>query len=91
VVLQGCEAWTLALSEEDRLRVFENKVLRRIFGQKIYHMIGGWRRLHSEEFSNLCPLPSIVTIIKSKRFRWTGYVEDMGEKRHVTFWCERDL
>jgi hypothetical protein len=53
VVLHGCEAWSLTLREEHRLRVFENRVLRRIFGPKKDEVIGGWRKLHNEELQNL--------------------------------------
>jgi hypothetical protein len=53
VVLHGCETWSLTLREEHRLRVFENRVLRRIFGLKRHEVIGGWRKLHNEELHNL--------------------------------------
>jgi hypothetical protein len=69
------------LSEEHRLRVFENKVLRRIFGPKRDEVTGDWRKLHNEELSDLYSSPSIIRIIKSKRMRWAGHVAGMGEKR----------
>jgi hypothetical protein len=53
VVLYGCESWSLTLREEDRLRVFEQRVLRRIFGPKRGEVTGGWRKLHNEELHNL--------------------------------------
>jgi hypothetical protein len=80
VVLHGCETWSLILREEYRLRVFENGVLRRIFGQKMDKVIGGWRKLHNEELHNLYCLPSIIIIIKSRRMRWAGHVARIGEK-----------
>jgi hypothetical protein len=63
--------------------VFENKVLRRIFGPKRDEVTGGWRKLHNEEFHNLYSSPSIITMIKSRRMRWTGHVDDWGEEKFV--------
>jgi hypothetical protein len=63
--------------------VFENKVLRRIFGPKRDVVTGGWRKLHNEELHNLYTSPSIIRIIKSRRMRWAGHVARMGEKRIV--------
>jgi hypothetical protein len=63
-----------------RLRVFENKVLKRIFGQKRDEVTGGWRKLHNEELRDLYSSPSIIRIIKSGRMRWAGHVDRMGEK-----------
>jgi hypothetical protein len=63
--------------------VFENRVLRTIFGQKRDGVTGGWRKLHNEELHNLHSTPSIIRIIKSRRMRWAGHVARMGEKRHV--------
>jgi hypothetical protein len=83
VVLYGCETWSLTVREEHKLRVFENRVLRRIFGPKGYGMTGGWRKLHNEELHNLYSSPSIIGIIKSRRMRWAGHVARMGEKRNV--------
>jgi hypothetical protein len=80
--LYGCETWSLALREEHRLRVFENKVLRRIFGPKRDGLTGGWRKLHNEELHDLYSSPSIVRIIKSRRIRWAGHVARMGENRN---------
>jgi hypothetical protein len=64
-----CETWSLALREEHRLRAFENRVLRRIFGPKRDEVIGGWRKLYNEELHNLYCSPSIIRIIKSRRMR----------------------
>jgi hypothetical protein len=62
--------------------VFENRVLRRIFGPKKDEVTGGWRKLHNEELRDLYSLPSIIRIIKSRRMRWAGHVAQMGEKRN---------
>jgi hypothetical protein len=63
--------------------MFENRVLRRIFGPKRDGVMGGWRKLHNEELHNLYSSPSILRIIKSRRMRWAGHVARMGEKRNV--------
>jgi hypothetical protein len=63
--------------EEHRLRVFENRVLRRIFGPKRVEVTGGWRKLHNEELHNLYSSPNIITMIKSRRMRWAGHVACM--------------
>jgi hypothetical protein len=81
VILYGCETWSLTLRVEHRLRVFENKVLNRIFGPKRDEVTGGWRKLHNEELHDLYSSPSIIRIIKSRRMRWTGHVARMGENR----------
>jgi hypothetical protein len=78
VVLYGCETLSLTLKEEDRLRVFENRVLRRIFGPKRDRVTGGWRKLHNEELHNLYSSPSIIRIIKSRKMSWAGHVARMG-------------
>jgi hypothetical protein len=69
VVLYGYETWYLTLREEHRLRVFENRVLRRIFGPKRDEVTGGWRKLHNDELHGLYSLPSIVRVIKARRMR----------------------
>jgi hypothetical protein len=83
VVLYGCETWYLTVREEHKLRVFENRGLRRIFGPKRDGVTGGWRKLHNKELHNLYSSPSIIRIIKSRRMRWAGHVAGMGEKRNV--------
>jgi hypothetical protein len=83
VVLYGSETWFLTVREEHKLRVFENGVLRRIFGPKRDRVTGGWRKLHNEELHNLYSSISIIRIIESRRMRWAGYVARMGEKRNV--------
>jgi hypothetical protein len=80
VVLYGCETWSLTVSEEHTLRVFENRVLRRIFGLKRDEVTGDWRKLHNEELRNLYSLPDIIQMIKSRRSRWAGHVARMGRK-----------
>jgi hypothetical protein len=82
VVLYGHETWSLALREEHGLRVFENRVLRRIFGPKRDEIIGGWRKLFNEEIHNLYSLPSIIRMIKSRSMRWAGHVACMVEMRN---------
>ena len=83
VVLYGCETWSLTLREEHRLRAFENRVLRRIFGLKTDGVTGEWRKLHNEELNDLYSSPSIVRVIKSRRLRWAGHVACMEERRGV--------
>ena len=83
VVLYGCETWSLTLREECRLRGFENRVLRRVFGSKRDEVTGEWRQLHNEELRDLYSLPNIVLVVKSRRMRWVGHVAHMGEGRGV--------
>jgi hypothetical protein len=83
VVLYGCETWSLTLREERRLREFEKRVLRRVFGPKRDEVTGEWRKLHKEELNDLYSLPNIVRVVKSRRMRWAGYVARMGEDRGV--------
>ena len=83
VVLYGCETWSLILREERKLRVFENMVLRRIFGPRRDKVRGEWRRLHNEELNDLYCSPNIVRVIKSRRMRWTGHVARMVGQRGV--------
>jgi hypothetical protein len=75
VVLYGCESWSLTL------RVFENRVLRRIFGPKKVEVTGEWRRLHNKELYAVYSSPNIIWVIKSRKLRWTGHVARMGERR----------
>jgi len=83
IVLYGCETWSLTLREERRLRVFDNKVLRRIFGPRRDEVTGDWRILHNEEINVLYSSPNIVRVIKLRRMRWAGHVARMDEKREV--------
>jgi hypothetical protein len=83
VVLFGCETWSLTGREEHKLKVFENRVLRRIFGPKRDGVTEGWRKLHNEELHNLHSSPSIIRIMKLRRMRWAGHVARTGEKRNV--------
>jgi len=69
VCLYGCETWSLTLQEERKLRVYEKKVLRRIFGPRRDEVTGEWRRLHNEERNNLYSSPNIVRVIKWRRIR----------------------
>ena len=78
VVIYGCETWSLILKEECRLRVFQNRILRRIFGPK-RNENGEWRRLHNEELHSLYRSHTIVRVIKSRRLRWAGHVARMEE------------
>ena len=82
-VVYGCETWSLTLREECRLRVFENRVLRRIFGPKRDEETGEWRKLCNEELNDLYSSPNIIPVIKSRRIRWVGHVLCMGESRGV--------
>ena len=83
MVLYGCETWSLTLREKRRLRVFENRVLRRVFGPKRDEVTGEWRKLHNEELNDLYSLPNIVRVVTSRRMRWAGHVTRMGEDRGV--------
>jgi len=81
VVLYGCETRSLTLREERKLRVFENMVLRRIFGPTRDEVTEEWRRLHNEELNDLYSSPNIVRMTKSRRMRWAGHVARPGEER----------
>ena len=74
---------SLTLREERKLRVFENRVLRRLFGPRRDEVTGDWRRLNNEELNDLYPSHNIVRVIKSRRMRWAGHVVRMGEERGV--------
>jgi hypothetical protein len=84
VVLYGRETWPLTLREEHRLGVFENRVLRRIFGPKRDEVTGEWNKLHNEELRDLYSSPSIIRIIKSRRMRCVG----RGTRILVDYWWE---
>jgi hypothetical protein len=82
VVLYGYETWSLTLREKHRPRVFENRVLRKIFGPKSEED-GSWRKLRNDELHNLYSSPNIVRVFKSRRMRWAGHVARMAERRGV--------
>jgi hypothetical protein len=82
VVLYGCETWSLTLRKEHRLRVFENRVLRKIFGPK-REEDGSWMKLYNDELHSLYSSPNIVRVIKSRSMRWAGRVARMGEGRGI--------
>jgi hypothetical protein len=81
VVLYACETWSLTLREECRLRLFENKVLRRIFGPRSYEVTWECRRIHNEELYALYSFANINRVIESRRLRWEEHVARMGERR----------
>jgi hypothetical protein len=79
----------MTLKKERRLRVFENRVLRTIFGPKRDEVTGGWRKLYNEELRNLYSSPSIIRTVKSRRMRWAGHVARMGQRgMHIEIWWE---
>jgi hypothetical protein len=87
VVLYGCETWSLTLREQHCLRVFENRVLRIIFGSKRDEVTGDWTKLHNEELHNLYSSLSIMRMIKSRRMRWAGHVTLIGRRgMHLGYW-----
>ena len=86
VVLYGCDTWSVTFRDERRPRVFENRVLRRIFGPKRDEVTREWRKLHNEELNDLYCSPDIVRVVKS-RMRWVWHVARMGRAEAYTeFW-----
>jgi hypothetical protein len=83
VLLYGYETWSLTLRKDHRLRVFESRLLRRIFGPKRDEEAGGWRKLHNEELHKLYSSPHIITMIKARRMRWAGHVARMETKMNA--------
>jgi hypothetical protein len=83
MVLYGCETWSLILREKHRLRVFENRVLRRIFGPKRDEVTVEWSKLHNEELRDLYSSPNIFRIMKSRMMRLASHVARMGAKRNA--------
>jgi hypothetical protein len=83
MVLYGCETWSVTLREEHRLRVFEKRVLKRIFPPRRDEVMGFWRKLHNDEFHKLYSSPNIIRMIKSRRMRWAEHVARMGETRNA--------
>jgi hypothetical protein len=86
--LYECKSWFLTLREEHRLRVFENRVLTRMFGPETHELTGGWRELHNEELYNLYSSPDIIRVIKSRKMAWVAHVAGMRRKMR-TFLLER--
>jgi len=81
--LYGCETWSLTLRQEYRLRVLENRVLKRIFGPKREEVTEEWRKLHNEELNDPYSSPNILRVINSRRMRWAGHVACVRERRGV--------
>jgi hypothetical protein len=102
VISYGCETWSLTLTQNHRLRLFENKVLRRIFRLKRDEVTGEWRKLHNEELHDLYSSPSIIRKMKLMEMRWTGHIAQMGgrgtrmccwreSKRERALWEDQDV
>jgi hypothetical protein len=88
VVLFGCETWSMTLWEQHRVRVLENRVLRRISISKRYKVTGKWRKLHNNYLHDLYSSPSVIKMTKSRRIRWVGSVARGGRGMHVGYWGE---
>jgi hypothetical protein len=84
VVLYGCETWSLTIGEESRLRFFENRELRKIFGPNKDEITEEWRRLHNKELYALYSSPDIIHVIQSRRLRWAAHVARMGDRKQHT-------
>jgi hypothetical protein len=80
VVFNGCTTWSLTLREEHGLKVFEKKVLRRIFGPKRDEIIGGWRKLHNEEIRNLYSSLNKIRMINTRRMKWVDMQHGWGRR-----------
>jgi len=86
IVLYGCESWSVTLREECRLRMFESRTTRGIFGPKRNEVIGEWRKLHTEELNDLYSSPNIIRLVESRKMRWVGNVVRIGKGMvHVGF------
>jgi hypothetical protein len=83
-----CETWSLTLRQEHKLRVFENRVLRRISGPKKDEVTFGWRKVHNEELHNLYSSPSIIRMTTSRMMSWAGHVTRMRTGLHIAYWWE---
>ena len=81
VVLYECDTWLLTLREEYRLRMFENRVLRRVFGPMRGEVTGKWGKVHNEELNSLYSSPNIIRVIKSRRMKWARHGARVGERR----------
>ena len=83
VGLYGCENWSVKLREEQRLRVFENRVLRKVLGSRKDEVTEEWRRLHNEELYDLYCSPNIIRVVKCRRMRWAKHVARMEDSKDV--------
>jgi hypothetical protein len=87
--MYGSETWSLKLREQHRLRVFKNRVLKRIIAPKRDAVIGGWRKLHNDELHNLQSSPDTIRMKKSRRMRLAGHVARMERTgMHIEYWWE---
>ena len=83
VIFSAFENWSLTLTEERKLKVFENRALRRMCGPMRDEVTGEWRGLYNEELNDLYSLPNIIRVIKSRRLKWTRHVARMEDRRYV--------
>jgi hypothetical protein len=86
--LYGCETWSLTLREEHGLRVFENRVLSRIFGANRDEITESLREPHNDELQNIYAWRNMITMTKSRRMRWVGHVARMKRGMHIGYWWE---